>query len=72
MVGIWLLGRPEKAFFFEANWQWLVDSLSTIGPAFLLGCGVLAVLFSLIGYFAIHGLWRYSVIKQWNKRKSRK
>lgn len=72
MVGIWLLGRPEKEFVFEANWQWLVDSLSTIGPAFLLGCGVLAILFSLVGYFAIHGLWRYSVIKEWNKRKNRK
>jgi uncharacterized protein (DUF2062 family) len=71
MVGIWLLDRPEKEFVFEANWQWLLDSLSTIGPAFLLGCGVLAVFFSILGYFSIHGLWRYSVIKQWNKRKKR-
>ncbi len=71
LVGTWLLGAPEKKFVFEASWQWVVDSLSTIGPAFLLGCGVLAVLFSLLGYFGIHVLWRYSVSKEWKKRGQR-
>jgi hypothetical protein len=71
VVGTWLIGAKEKAFVFEASWQWIIDSLSTIGPAFLLGCGVLAILFSILGYFAIHGLWRYSVIKEWRKRKNK-
>ncbi len=70
-VGTWILGGNEKEFVFEASWQWVLDSLSTIGPAFLLGCGILAVLFSLLGYFTIHGLWRYSVVKEWQKRKNR-
>ncbi|WP_448246739.1 DUF2062 domain-containing protein [Thalassotalea agariperforans] len=68
LVGTWILGGEEQAFVFEASWQWVVDSLSTIGPAFLLGCGVLAVFFAILGYFFIHLLWRYNVSKDWKKR----
>ncbi|MBL0709672.1 MAG: DUF2062 domain-containing protein [Colwellia sp.] len=71
LVGMWIMGTPSQDFAFEASWQWVVDSLSTIGPAFFLGCGVLAIIFSLLGYFGIQGLWRYSVIKAWQKRKER-
>ncbi len=60
-----------QEFLFEASWQWVVDSLSTIGPAFLLGCGILAVVFSIIGYVGIQALWRFSVIKAWQQRKTR-
>lgn len=68
VVGTWLLGRQEQEFVFHASWQWLVDSLSTIGPAFLLGCGVLAITFSTLGYFFIQLLWRYNTSKQWRER----
>lgn len=72
-VGTWIINSPTKEFLFEANWQWLVDSLSTIGPAFLLGCGVLAILFSIVGYCGIQLLWRYSAAKAWhNRRKNKK
>ncbi|MFT5757366.1 MAG: hypothetical protein ACI9LM_002095 [Alteromonadaceae bacterium] len=70
VVGAWVLGVKEKAFTFEVSWQWLIDSLSTIGPAFIVGCGVLATLFSVLGYISIHILWRYSVSKEWKKRKN--
>ncbi|WDE03807.1 DUF2062 domain-containing protein [Thalassomonas viridans] len=71
LVGTWVLGEQQQEFAFEATWQWVVDSLSTIGPAFILGCGVLAVVFSIIGYFGIQALWRHSVVKEWGKRKLR-
>ncbi len=71
IVGTWVIGAPVQEFNFEASWQWVVDSLSTIGPAFFIGSGVLAVTFAILGYFGIQGLWRYSVIKAWNKRKDR-
>ena len=70
-VGAWLINTPTKAFKFHATWQWLLDSLTTIGPAFLLGCGVLAIIFSILGYVSIQGLWRYTVIKAWLERKNR-
>lgn len=71
VVGTWIVGEPAQAFAFEASWQWVVESLSTIGPSFLLGCGVLASIFGVIGYFGIQALWRYSVIKAWKQRKNR-
>ncbi|REL32246.1 DUF2062 domain-containing protein [Thalassotalea euphylliae] len=71
IVGTWVVGAQEQAFNFEASWQWVVDSLQTIGPAFLVGCGVLAVAFAVIGYFGIQLLWRYSVTKEWRKRAQR-
>lgn len=71
IVGTWILDKPEQKFIFEASWQWVVDSITTIGPSFLLGCGVLAVIFSILGYIGIQALWRFSVIKAWQKRKER-
>jgi uncharacterized protein (DUF2062 family) len=67
-VGAWLINAPVHDFKFEANWQWIADSLSSIGPAFLLGCGVLAIIFSVLGYFGMQLLWRYSAVKAWKKR----
>ncbi|GAA5129926.1 DUF2062 domain-containing protein [Thalassotalea piscium] len=71
VVGTWILGSSKQEFVFEANWQWVVNSLSTIGPSFLLGCIVLATVFACLGYFGILGLWRYSVNKEWKKRQDR-
>jgi len=72
VVGSWVIGAPEQEFAFEPSWQWVIDSLSTIGPSFLLGCCILAVLFSILGYLGINALWRYSVAKEWKKRIRRK
>jgi len=71
LVGTWVLAVPEQDFDFHASWQWVLDSLSTIGPAFLVGCGVLAVAFSILGYFSIQALWRYQTIKAWKNRPHR-
>jgi len=69
LVGTWVIGVPTRQFAFEASWQWLVDSISTIGPAFILGCGLLATIFSILGYLTINIFWRYSVSKEWKKRQ---
>lgn len=68
LVGAWVTNAPKKEFVFQASWQWVLDSLSTIGPAFLLGCFICAVLFSILGYFGINTIWRLSVSKEWKKR----
>ena len=67
-VGSLVLGQTEQKFDFEANWQWFVDSLSSIGPAFMVGSLVCASIASAIGYFSIDYIWRYSVAKQWKAR----
>jgi|TARA_B100000767_G_scaffold271349_1_gene296804 hypothetical protein len=71
IVGTWALAEPEQDFAFQANWQWVIDSLSTIGPAFLVGCGILAVISAILGYFIIQGLWRYQAVKAWRNRPHR-
>ncbi|WP_018690769.1 DUF2062 domain-containing protein [Algicola sagamiensis] len=71
LVGTLILGQEQGDFAFEASWEWLVNSLSTIGPAFLVGCGTLGVLFALFGYFFIDYAWRYSVAKSWKERAFR-
>jgi uncharacterized protein (DUF2062 family) len=67
-VGVFALGQETQPFYFEASWEWLVESLSTIGPAFMLGSLICASIAALIGYFGIDWLWRHSVNKAWNSR----
>lgn len=69
LVGAWLVGETGQEFAFEPSWDWLVTSLSTIGPTFLLGCFVVASLSAVIGFFGINWLWRYSVRKAWKTRQ---
>ncbi|WP_417664999.1 DUF2062 domain-containing protein [Pseudidiomarina sp.] len=71
LIGTWLLGQPSQAFAFELSWQWLGHSITTIGPAFLLGCLIMAIVSSLVGYFTISLLWRQSVVSAWRERAQR-
>lgn len=72
LVGTFVLDVPEQKFAFEVSWQWLANSLSTLGPAFLVGCAVLAVFFSIAGYVFINVIWRRSVASEWKKRLVRR
>ena len=67
-VGAFALGQKTHPFHFEASWEWLVESLSTIGPAFMIGSLICASIAALVGYFGIDWLWRHSVNKAWNSR----
>lgn len=71
LIGASLLEQPSQAFAFELSWQWLGQSITTIGPAFLLGCLIMAVVSSLVGYFTISILWRQSVVSAWRERAAR-
>lgn len=67
-VGLLVLGQPAQEFNFQASWQWITDSLTTIGPAFLTGCAIMGTLASITGYWGINLIWRYSVAKAWKRR----
>lgn len=68
-LGSTVLGTKAQAFEFELSWQWVVNSISTIGPAFLVGCGLCSVIFGLIGYYGLNWVWRWSVVKAWQARR---
>ena len=72
LVGTWIIGAPVQEFAFEASWAWVIESLESIGPAFLLGCFVCGVVFGLLGYFGMRLLWRFSVARAWQQRKARR
>jgi len=69
LLGAKILDHAPQEFAFEASWQWIESSLTTIGPAFLVGCLVLGVIFSSIGYLLISNLWKYSIMFKWQKRQ---
>ncbi len=69
IVGTWILGTPQHEFAFEVSWTWLMNSLETIGPAFITGCLVCGLVFGLAGYFTLNAIWRLSVKKAWQKRR---
>lgn len=71
LIGAMILDQPERQFMFELSWEWLGNSVTTIGPAFLLGCLIMAVVSSIVGYFAIRLLWRQSVVNAWRARRAR-
>jgi len=72
LFGVKLLGAEKQRFNFEISLQWLTDSISTIGPPFLLGCVIFGALSSIVGYGAIRLLWRISVIKELNQRRKKR
>ncbi len=71
LVGAWILGQGSQPFAFELSWAWLGQSITSIGPAFLLGCLIMAVVSSIVGYFVISLLWRQSVVSAWRQRALR-
>ena len=72
LVGTWILNSPYQEFVFQPTWSWIVESVSTIGPALFVGSLVLGSLFSFLSYFTIQLIWRYSISRTWKKRQSKK
>ncbi len=70
-VGAWILNTPSQQFHFELTWDFLINQMGAIAPPFLLGCAICSVVASIIGYFGIRGLWRYSVVRSWQKRRAK-
>lgn len=67
-VGTIALGTETGQFEFELSWAWLVASIHTIGPAFIVGCLICSVVFGGLGYLSLNLLWRRSVAKSWQER----
>lgn len=68
-VGTTVLGTKPQHFELQFSWHWVIESISTIGPAFIVGCAICSVVSGLAGYFGLNWLWRFSVLKSWKARK---
>lgn len=68
LLGTFVLGQESQDFNFELSWDFLVESMSTIGPALMTGSAICAVTFSVIGYLTMNLIWRSNVKSNWQKR----
>jgi uncharacterized protein len=69
-VGCTLLGIPPHAVAFEMSWDWLTTGLLPIWKPFLLGCLVAGTLTAIAGYLLLGGLWHFTLVMKYHKRKS--
>jgi len=72
LVGTWILGTPVSDVEFALTIEWLQSELLVIWQPFLLGCLVCASVSAIIGNIIIRLVWRYLVIKSWEKRKQKR
>ena len=70
-VGALVMRAPPQPFHFELSWEYLAEQLSTIGPPLLLGCAICGIVSAIVGFLSIRGLWRYSVVRSWQRRSVR-
>jgi len=71
-IGETILGleaEGDDAFLFAPSWDGLMELFSDKWQPFLLGCLVTGVSLGLIGYFAVHILWRVQVSRRWRHRR---
>ncbi|MBE0469728.1 MAG: DUF2062 domain-containing protein [Methyloprofundus sp.] len=68
LVGLGVLGQPPPDPTIEFSFDSVMANLGDIGGPFLTGCFVLGISSALVGYFGIHFLWRWNVVKRWNDR----
>lgn len=72
VLGTWILGVPESAFHIELSIEWLGGGLAAIWQPFLLGCFIMAVSCSLLGYLGMRLIWRISIVNKLKKRNLRR
>jgi len=69
-LGAWLMNTPHRDFNFELSMDWLMNGLGAIWQPFLLGCLVAGTIASILGYIGIRLIWRWHIVKEWNRRKN--
>ena len=72
-IGAFMLGVKPRHVEFNFSWEWFSGTFLDIWQPLLLGCFIMATVSSLLTYFAIRLIWRFTSINKWlNRRKMRK
>ncbi len=69
-VGSVILGTPPQSINFEVSFYWMGEEFLRVWKPFLLGSFVVATVLAIIGYYSMKWLWRWHVIRDWEKRRS--
>ena len=68
-IGSWILLQPAIAYDSSYNWAELVNTLSDIIPALVLGALLSGLTAAILGNITIRVIWRWGVTKKWRQRK---
>ena len=68
-IGTWILGDPVRELEFQMTYEWVMQELGVIWLPLLVGCLLVSIISSFLGYFVIRGFWRLHVINAWKRRK---
>lgn len=68
-VGTLILGTPAEPITFEISFAWLGEQFLRVWQPIVLGCFVVATAAALIGYYGIRRLWRWHVLRDWERRR---
>ncbi|MCK4493168.1 MAG: DUF2062 domain-containing protein [Methylococcales bacterium] len=71
-IGLKLLNQPNPEDDFEFSVDGLLETLGDVWQPFLLGCLLLGIISSILGYFMVQGGWRYSISKKWSGRAKKR
>jgi len=69
LLGAWLLGSPPVDLPGEITVDWFLTSLDTIGKPLFVGSLIVAFVAGGIGYFGIHGIWRWLTVRRYRQRR---
>ena len=70
-LGALFLGHPAAGFSFEPTMAWVTNSLVLIWKPFVLGLSLSAILSTVFGYYGIHLLWRFIILRRLKTRRER-
>jgi len=68
-LGAVLLGEEIQHFDMELSWDWVAHEMTVIWEPFLLGCAVIGIVSSIVGYISIQFAWRAMVLHKWRNRR---
>ncbi len=68
--GAWLLASPTLDFPQELDIDWFIQSLDTIWKPLFVGSLVTSFIAGGVGYFGIHGFWRWRTVRRFRQRRA--
>ena len=71
-LGAWIMNTPAKDIAFEISWEWLATEFGRVWRPFLLGSLMAGIICAAAGYYGIRALWRWHVIRDWERRKKKR
>ena len=57
VVGTWVTGETAESFEFQLSMQWLLNELGAIGEPLLIGCAILGITSSILGFILMRVFW---------------